>query len=316
MKVLLIGSYPPPLGGVSVFLKRYRIKLEAEGHLVELLDPTRLSNIRLIAEITRAKAGGFGLVSLHYPSFPLMKLLHTLGMLKETEVWDHNWRLAETWDAGQRQRYESWLRNSRALILVTPNLADYYREHEIALPIATRVESPFLPPPEAEESAILDSYTDETREFIAKSRPLLVANAFKLAFHKDVDLYGADLCVQVIAELKQQHPRIGLVFALAEIGDTGYFKKLQLKIADRAIEKHIHFLTGQKELWPLFKKADLMVRPTASDGYALSVAEAIHFGCPVVASDVTARPPEAVVFRNRDSADFLSRCQTVLQQLS
>jgi len=82
--VLLIGSYPPPLGGVSVFLKRYKRKLEAEGHTVRVLDPTKLNNPRLLLELLTTNR--YDLISLHYPSLPIMKLYRSLGVEGKTKI--------------------------------------------------------------------------------------------------------------------------------------------------------------------------------------------------------------------------------------
>lgn len=311
MKVLLIGSYPPPLGGVSVFLKRYKLKLEREGHSVTVLDPTRLTNLRVLFELVRARRYDF--ISLNYSSIPVMRTLWRLGLVAKTEVWDHNWRLLETWSAPERKFYGSFVQHCRQLILVTAELAEYYELHGINLPAATRIQNAFLPPPQNEEREIFASYPADVRDFIDHSRPLVVANAFKIVIEKGVDLYGLDLCVDLMAQLKTDFPDAGFLFALAEIGDDNYYQKIQSRIADH-LQSNFRFLTGQKEFWPLLTKAALMVRPTFTDGYAVSIAEALYCKCPVVASDVITRPAGTVLFRNRDREDFIAKCREVLLQ--
>ena len=310
VKVLLIGSYPPPLGGVSVFLKRYKLKLESEGHAVDVVDPTRLTNLRLLFELVRARR--YDLISLHYPSIPVLQVLQRLGLSGKTEVWDHNWRLLETWSAQQLKSYNSFVGVCRQLVLVTPNLLAYYETHGINLPGETRIQNAFLPPPQNEKDEILASYPEEVRHFLDQRRPLIVANAFKVVLEKGIDLYGLDLCVDLMADLKRDWPAAGFLFALAEIGDTDYFAEVQSRIAASQLLTSFRFLTGQREFWPLLKKADLMVRPTFTDGYAVSVAEALYCKCPVIASDVVARPEGTILFKNRDREDFVARCREVL----
>ncbi|MCA1594026.1 MAG: hypothetical protein LC754_15510, partial [Acidobacteria bacterium] len=75
MKILLIGSYPPPLGGVAVFIKRYKRKLEGEGHTVDVLDPTQLSKRDFYPRLFRAPSRGYDLISLSFPSFHMMMVL-------------------------------------------------------------------------------------------------------------------------------------------------------------------------------------------------------------------------------------------------
>jgi glycosyltransferase involved in cell wall biosynthesis len=131
-------------------------------------------------------------------------------------------------------------------------------------------------------------------------------------FYQGVDLYGLDLCVDLVSELKKIYPQIGLLFALAEIGETTYFEETIHRIRKKTIADNFFFMTGQKELWPLFKKCDLMVRPTYSDGYGISIAEALYFHCPAVASDVGGRPEGTILFRNRDFDDFLCKVKNIL----
>ncbi len=312
MKVLLIGSYPPPLGGVSVFVKRYRRLLEREGHRVELIDPTRLTNAELFRRLLAAPAGGFDLISLNYPSLPVMSILLALGLASQTEVFDHNWRLLETWSAPARRLYQFFLQCSRELVVVAPHLKTYYEAHGVRLPAKVRVQHAFIPPPTAEETQILQSYPPDVREFVERRRPLVVANGFKIVFQDGIDLYGLDMCVELVAALAQNYPTMGLLFALAEIGDEEYLVRINERVAALDLRENFLLMTGQREIWPLFKRADLMVRPTAADGYAVSLAEALHFGCISIASDTVTRPAGTIIFKSRDNADFQHKCLEAL----
>ncbi|MGB8508755.1 MAG: glycosyltransferase [Pyrinomonadaceae bacterium] len=311
MRILLIGSQPPPLGGVGVFIERYRHKLEGEGHSVEVLDPSRVSNGRLLRHLLTAPTRRYDLISLNYPSLPVMLILLALGLAPRTEVFDHNWRLIESWDAPRRRLYGAFLKRCRELLLTSPRLKDYYREHGVGLPEKTRVQHAFLPPRVENEARILESYTAELREFIGRSRPLIIANAFKLIYHDGVDLYGLDMCLRLVLKLKETYPDIGLLFALAEAGDAER-EPIEREALALGVGHHFFLMSGQRELWPLFKRAHLFVRPTLTDGYAVSVAEALHFDCPVVASDAAERPNGVRVFKSRDEEDFKRRCLEAL----
>ena len=59
-------------------------------------------------------------------------------------------------------------------------------------------------------------------------------------------------------------------------------------------------------------KSDVFVRPTNTDGYGISIAEAIYFKVPAVASNVCSRPEGTILFRSRDSDDFVSKVNHVL----
>ena len=163
-----------------------------------------------------------------------------------------------------------------------------------------------------DEPQIWETYDRETVQFVESRKPLIIANAWKIVSDQGVDLYGLDMCVDLTAELKRTHPQVGLLFALADVGDEEYYREINRRIDELGIRDNFHFMTGQRQLWPLFRKADLMVRPTSSDGYGVSIAEALHFGCPAVASDVCPRCDGTVVFSSRDAQAFLSSCRKVL----
>ena len=177
------------------------------------------------------------------------------------------------------------------------------------------VRDAFLPPPLEDEPKILATYPDEMRNFMEVQRPLIVANAFQLADWNGIDLYGLDMCIELIHRLKKKYPSVGLLFALAnEQYRTDYYAKMRGLIADYGLQRNVYFLTDQHELWPILKDCDVMVRPTCTDGYGVSVAEALYFNRPAVASDVCKRPEGCAVFRNRDMDDFEAKVRQVLER--
>ena len=89
---------------------------------------------------------------------------------------------------------------------------------------------------------------------------------------------------------------------------------MKKKINDLNLGENFYLMTGNVILWPLFRKVDLMIRPTTSDGDAISVREALFFNCPVIASDVTSRPKDVIIFKNRDIMDLYKKCREILRK--
>ncbi|MEM5641529.1 hypothetical protein AAHB52_05355 [Bacillus toyonensis] len=54
-----------------------------------------------------------------------------------------------------------------------------------------------------------------------------MGNASVITFHNGFDLYGLDISIKMIDKLKEKHKDIGLIFALAEIGDEAYFDEIK-----------------------------------------------------------------------------------------
>ena len=67
--------------------------------------------------------------------------------------------------------------------------------------------------------------------------------------------------------------------------------------------------------YPVYGLVDVLVRPTLSDGDAMSVREALHYGIPTVASDAVPRPDGVVVFCSRDQDDFEGAVRQTLERL-
>jgi glycosyltransferase involved in cell wall biosynthesis len=314
MKVLLIGPHAPPFGGVSVFLKRHKRMLENEGHTVEMHDPTKLSLIPYYLKLFSLPFKRYNVISVNVQSIYVLLILFALGLAPRTQIVDHSWRLLESWPRYKSHLYRLVLKHCRELVLIGSHLKDYYEAHGVRLPSKTRVGQPFLPPALDEEAEILKTYSPEAQRFVAEHRPLLIANAPQIVFYRGVDLYGLDMCVELIAVLRQEFPGVGLLFAMNEIGDEDYYAKIKRRVAELGVAGNIYFMSGHRELWPLFKRADLMVRPTCTDAYGISVAEALYLNCPAVASDVCERAAGAVLFANRAAKDFLLKCREVLRR--
>jgi glycosyltransferase involved in cell wall biosynthesis len=314
MKVLLVGPQPPPFGGVSVYLKRLKRQLENEGHRVDIHDPTKQHLISYYLTLFLLPFKRYDLISINVQSIHLLLIVFMLGLASRAQVIDHNWRVLENWPTYKIRLYSFMLNRFQELVLVGPHLRIYYETHGVRLPLTTRMLSPFLPPLLDEEEAILKTYSPETHEFVATHSPLLIANAPRVVFYKGLDLYGLDMCVELVAGLKQEFRDVGLLFAIGEMDDDAYYRQIQSRIAELGIAGNVYFLTRQKEMWPLLKKADLMVRPTCTDAYGISVAEALYLGCAAVASDVCERANGTILFVNRNKDDFLLKCRQVLER--
>jgi glycosyltransferase involved in cell wall biosynthesis len=168
----------------------------------------------------------------------------------------------------------------------------------------------FIPPTVREED--ITEIPKRVWDFIDSHKPVISANAYRISYYNNQDLYGIDMCVDLCANLKQYYPEIGLVFSLPDIGDHEYFKKMKQRIADKCIENNFLFITEQHQLYPIIMKSDVFLRPTNTDGYGVSIAESIYFKVPAVASDVCPRAEGTILFKSRDINDFTLKVKDVL----
>ena len=150
--------------------------------------------------------------------------------------------------------------------------------------------------------------------FIEKHSPIISANAYRIEFYQGEDLYGLDMCIDLCGRLKSDYPQVGFLCCLPSIGHQSYFETLKDRIMNSKIGSNFLFVTEENmALIPILSKSDVFVRPTNTDGDALSVRESIYVGTPVIASDVVPRPSEVVLFQNRNDFDFYHKVKDVLQ---
>jgi glycosyltransferase involved in cell wall biosynthesis len=312
-KYFLIGPFPPPLGGVSVYIYRYGKLLKDQGIEVEFIDFNKMSSFKklkfLIFNCILSKAKH----TFHLNGFTMIIMLALILRPFNCEIilQNHSIRILDTFNYLKKLITNKFINKVDKCILVGEHLRNGYVKNGIKLPKNTLVNSPFLPPPLDEEEKILSSYSNEVKCFIDSHDKIMIANASIIEFYEGVDLYGLDMCIDAMIHLKKKYSKLGLIFALAEIGKEDYFEKLIFKIKENNLENNILFLIGQKELWPLFKKADIMVRPTYSDAYGISIEEAIYFNCKAIASNVCKRPNGTILFENRNLKDFISKIEMV-----
>lgn len=310
----LIGPVPPPLGGISVYVSRRARQLREEGHRVINIDFSRQSIPVRALQLARVVLDPRpATIELHSFDFSAMAAALLRPFRKKVDYMDHNTLLYDRPVGGLRARIlERFLRTADEVAFVSREGRDHYEASGFHFTRAV-VRNAYLPPRMADEKEILETYDAETRAFLGARRPLIVANASQIVFVGNEDLYGLDMCAELVTRLRAAYPDVGLLFGLANGTENGeYLARIRKKIEQNGAAGAFHVLTGQRELWPAFRTADLMVRPTTGDGFAVSIAEAMELGCAVLASDAVSRPAGVTLFRNRDFDDFERKARAML----
>lgn len=306
-----VGPIPPPLGGISVYLYRLMKKYPKNIYI----DSSKCSKFLLIKLCFISHKE----VIIHDLQWKLSLLLYwseffspkSYSIVLHGEGWLADYCLSSKY---RQWMIETSLNHCKSIQVVGNHIKSSLLKYFPKLKNKVVVKNAFLPPPLEDEPKILETYSDEMRSFMKVQRPLIVANAFQLAEWNGVDLYGLDMCIELIYRLKQDYPSVGLLFALAnEKYRHDYYMKMKDLIADYNLKENIYFLTAQHEIWPILKVCDVMVRPTCTDGYSISIAEALYFDRPVVTSDIVKRPDDCVLFRNRNMDDFEAKVRYVLE---
>jgi glycosyltransferase involved in cell wall biosynthesis len=322
--IAIIGRYPPPWGGISVHVQRVIKKLQGQRNQVFFFEAVQ--KVRFVFFFLYAIKLFFFLmwyrphiIFYHtlYLKYSLRELWLVIQLKKilsyQVIIIDHNFRHLQTQPDIFKQHLNNLISFIAHQVFIGSITEHHYREYGITKPISWSIESAFLPPDLAQEQIILNSYPVTLFHFMQRHGPLIIANASHLVLLPDGrDLYGFDICLNMIQHLKKTLPNIGLIFALPTIGNQHYFDQLQTIIIQNQLRECVYFLLEQKELWPLFKKVQVFVRPTLSDSDGISIHEALYVRLPVVASDVCERPSQVHLFNTGDRDDCLKKVMGVL----
>jgi glycogen(starch) synthase len=296
MKVLLLGPYPPPHGGVQtnlvaihrlllrrgisstvINLTRYR-----QHHTDHVYYPTNALQVvwlllRLRVDIIHMHIGGnlatrllaLGLLCCLLPRTKTILTFHSGGYPSSPAgKAAHPWTLSGF-----------VLRRFDRLIGVNQEIVEFFHRLGVS-PQRTRLIPPHSFPSESDQCN--GSLPAHVGEFFRSHSPILIAVSGL------EPQYDVSLQIEVMGPVREKAPAAGLVV----IGSGCLEAELQKQIRAKPYAEHIlmcgdlpHAATLQA-----IARSDLMLRTTYYDGDAISVREALHVGTPVIATDNGMRP--------------------------
>ncbi|MHA1729282.1 MAG: glycosyltransferase [Promethearchaeota archaeon] len=311
-----IGTLPPPLGGISVYLHRLSQRFPEDI----FIDYNKLGFFRFnywILQQLFSKEKKEFIIHSNNTRIRMIFFLLCLISKHDYSLVIHAITIFDDYNKSNpfyKFLIKKMLNKASNIQVVNHFMLKQLKIMDLKNPNVI-IKPAFLPPLENNEKDILISYDKQFLEFLKARKPLLISNAHALEFYKDHDLYGLNTCIELTYQLKKEFPNLGFIFALAndKINET-YLQKMKKRIRRLNIEKNFFMLTGQKIIWPLFKKVDLMIRPTITDGDSVSIREALYFKLPVIASDVVSRPKPCITYNYDDFEDLFQKCIFILKK--
>lgn len=315
MKVLLIGPYPPPYGGISVHVELAREELLRDGIECRVL---RIDRCVPQSDRYIRINGGWELVRkvFHYAGQGWMPHVHINGHTIK------GWLIALacgiaghaapakllTIHSGMTPGFVASGRHRK--LLARLSCKPYQRiicvSHEIRGALensgvdSERIE---IVPAYMEDSSQPVSPPNILKKWLLLHTPLLSTT---LSFRPE---YGFETLLVAFLELRRTQPGIGLVV----IGDGEDFESAKQQVAACGLQDTF-LLLGEiphSLCLSVMASSNIFLRATRADGDSNSVREALALGIPVIASDVCLRPPGTVLFKNGDAdalADAIEAC--------
>ena len=319
-KIVLIGVYPPPYGGVSVHVKRlYEILLEDGNNVTVLCNPSKKrinDNVDIVS--VKPKLTWKNILRYHwkiirkadvvYSHFswscsPIVLLASIFG--KNTIITFHN----QMFDFTTIRKLPLTQRYCTKIMIKLCNtkyvaVSDTIKDILITLKVDTKkiYTIPAYIPIRANEGNKSDEEVRKLIEqYVLLKDHILVVYGWRVSFietlKEDKDLYGFNRAIKVYKKLKNRNTNIyGMIIIIPEIDGKGisYMKKLINGENILTIYKPII------EMSIVWRNCDLYLRPTLTDGDSVAVREALSANCLVVASDSTKRPAGTIEYRCGD----------------
>ncbi len=322
MQTIHIGPLPPPIGGISIYLSRL-LKIDKKSQFIDskkfvgegkydlkLIKSLSYFLIWSIKELISSKQKNF-VYHGHIREFRLYFYVLSCISLHKFSFVIHGQSLIDQYKkSNQIVRFliRKMLKKANYIQVVNSE----YKKYILSINSKINniiVKKAFLPPVNEEEQEIVATYEPNLINFLKNRKPILASNAGVIRFYDKIDIYGLDLCVELTEKLKNDFPNLGFLFALAnDKKEEKYLNKIKRRIKELGIENNFYLMTGQKIFWPILKRIDLFIRPTFIDGSPVSLEEARYFNCPTLASDVSPRPNDTIIFKNRDLKDLYANC--------
>ena len=293
MRVIQLGPFPPPHGGVQTNLVAIRDHLRARGHRAGVVHLTRhrrenadevyypesaLETARLLwtepADILHLHIGG-----MLNPKLLGLSLFLSLLPGRKTVLTFHSGGFCSS-PEGQAITPASFasriFRRLDAVIAVNQQIADFFVRQVGMPPERVHLISPHA------SVKVSGELPPELQGFFDAHDPLLLSVGL---LEPEYDL---PLQIRTLGEIRKSHPNAGLLM----IGSGSLEQALRREIAAQPCAKHI-LLPGDvphAATLRAIQDCRMLLRTTHYDGDALSVREALEIGTPVIATDNGMRP--------------------------
>jgi len=310
-KILLIGPLPDPKGGVSIHIKR----------LGNLISP--FLDVKYIDESSIKKNEYFNLRSLnifiyislilwadivHIHSGPkILRILHLFVskiLFKKVIITFHS-----TPKDKNLNFLKQILNRSDKVVWVNKESSKL-----VELKTIYTIKEAFVPQKMEEEPALPINIQNWLMDKKANGYFIISANAWQLDFYKSVDLYGLDMCIALTNQIKKNtNKKVAFLFTVSKFSNE--FTKYEQQIVNLNLDADFILSNQNISFVKVIEQSDLVLRPTITDGDALTIREALFLGVPVIASDVVVRPANTILFQNRNQNDLFLKVISTLDHL-
>jgi glycogen(starch) synthase len=316
--VLLIGDYPPPMGGISVHVQQLHRGFRQLGLHCRVLDVGKRGRpdpgvidgrgYQNFARHLFGHAANGWLLHFHTSGNNPKAWAVALGVAVAGQVFRtptvitlHSGLLPHLF-----QRSPALRRKARLALLGYGHVVAVSSAiHQAVLDLGLREERVSMYPAFCAPEVRPGEAPKGLASVRARRDPLLAVA------HHPSPVYGRKLMFEALANIARLHPRVGLAIFGAGTGSPEF-------LADGERFGVVHLLEDFGELsneqtLEVIRSSDVFIRPTSADGDSVSVREALALCVPVVATDAALRPPGTIVCRAGNAEDLARKVEWALE---
>ena len=285
-KILILGTLPPPVGGVTVHIQRLLALLNEEKIPYTFCHIRESSFLSLLKQFL-----SHNFIHLHISNIPLSFFFALICCVfqKKLVLTRH----------GDINRHRGWLYHIDlwAIQLATIPILLNQTSYRIANKYNrnARLISAFLPP--SKDESLPEELITKLMKYRKKYKYIFATNAYNISFDEGGnEIYGISSLIKIF----RKHPDLFLVAATCNKNYYNYLSVQKVEIPENVflIQKPISFFS-------LLKLVDGMIRHTTTDGDALSVREALYLQKRTFATDCVPRPQGTICYHNIDELEKL-----------
>lgn len=322
-RVAIVGIYPPPLGGISVHTKRLKEILDKNNINCTIFNEGQYEDIK--NNIIRLKSYknfifnsyklNVDVIHFHCTTADVRALLwicKKINKKKKIILTIHGVSLKDQIEQSNFILKKSLIKSLKEIdkiIVVNKEYKEYLPKFGIE---SNKIHyiPPFIKP--LRNNKDLEKIDNSIIDFLNYDGMKILTNG-SIKFYHDEELYGFDLLIKSIKDLKKDNINVRLLISVLSYENQNkeerqYYLKLKESLKDLNLEKEIMFSeVKDTEYYPILELGDIFVRATNTDGDPISLKEALSFNVPSIASDIIERPEQCIIFKNRNVEDLTKK---------
>lgn len=285
MKILMFGSLPPRIGGVSSSVKNTMNALKSKS-----IDTSIILNFGGIKPLFRR----YDIAHIHYVKSWKIFLALGLGKIvakKNIFTLHGNRFLGDDSKTGLLKLYRINAKLTDGIIFLNQSAKDRY-SHLCSKSII--LGSIFA------EGISQNQISKKNYIKRKKNKIYLLLYAFGKVIGNNKSIYGVEFVLENLSFLDDRYVLVFVDIKGAYRDETNEISGDKLIYIDHEVD----FLS-------LLSEIDIYLRPTTTDGASVALQEALLLGKDVLASDVVERPKEVIVYKTGDFVDFKNKLENI-----